>query len=239
VVVFLIFNSCNYYYAESSHQNTQVRVTNMPADSAANALILPYKAALDGEMNAVVATLSNEMRKGKPESALGNFICDVIVKQGTISTGRKIDFAVYNYGGIRQDVLSEGPVTKGKIFELLPFENFGALVTLDGNATMLLVQKIINEEGWPVSGNIKIVIKNNLPESVLINNEPLDLTKSYVVMMNDYMASGGDNSAFLVGQKVEVLGVTIRDLMLQYLSAETAAGRTISSKTDGRIVYAD
>lgn len=57
--------------------------------------------------------------------------------------------------------------------------------------------------------------------------------------MNDYMAGGGDNSAFLVGQKVEILGTTIRDMMLQYLADETAAGRKIYSKMDGRITYAE
>ena len=85
----------------------------------------------------------------------------------------------------------------------------------------------------------QIVIKNNLPEKILISGAPFDITKSYVVVMNDYMAGGGDNSAFLTGQKVDVLGVTIRAMMLDYLAAETAAGRKIYSKTEGRIVYAD
>ncbi|MBK9454679.1 MAG: 5'-nucleotidase C-terminal domain-containing protein [Bacteroidetes bacterium] len=237
--VFFITASCSYYYAESSHQASQVRVMEITPDSTANALILPYKSSLDGEMNAIVAEIGNEMRKSKPESALGNFICDVIVKQGELVTGNNIDFGVYNYGGIRQDVIAEGPITKGKIFELLPFENFGAIVTLDGPSTLLLIQKIIDEEGWPVSGELQIVVKNNLPEKILINGAPFDITKSYVVVMNDYMAGGGDNSAFLTGQKVDVLGVTIRAMMLNYLSAETAAGRKIYSKTEGRIVYAD
>ncbi len=239
VVLFFLLSSCSYYYAESSHQTTQVRVTDIPADSSTSAIIAPYKSALDGEMNAIVAELAVDMKKGKPESTLGNFICDVIVKQGEKVTGKKIDFGVYNYGGIRQDNLSAGPITKGKIFELLPFENFGAIVTLDGPSTLLLIQKIINEEGWPISSGLRIVVKNNLPETILINNEPFDQSKTYVVVMNDYMAGGGDNSAFLVGQKVEILGATIRDMMLQYLADETAAGRKVYSKMDGRITYAE
>lgn len=239
LIIFFFLTSCSYYYAESGHQTTQVRVTDISPDSTAGAIISPYKLALDGEMNAIVAELSTDMKKGKPESSLGNFVCDVIVKQGEKVTGKKIDFGVYNYGGIRQDNLSAGPITKGKIFELLPFENFTAIVYLDGPSTLLLIQKIINEEGWPISGNLRITVKNNLPESILINNEPFDQSKTYTIVMNDYMAGGGDNSAFLVGQKVEILGITIRDLMLQYLADETAAGRKIFSKTDGRLMYAD
>lgn len=208
-------------------------------DSATNAIIEPYKSAIDSEMNAVVAEIGNDMRKMKPESTLGNFICDVIVKQGEIVTGKKIDFGVYNYGGIRQDNLAAGPITKGKIFELLPFENFGAIVTLDGPSTLLLIQKIIDEEGWPLSSGIKIVVKNNKPEVILINNELFDITRSYVVVMNDYMAGGGDNSNFLVGQKIDVLGITIREMMLNYLAEETKAGNKIYSTITGRFVYAD
>lgn len=208
-------------------------------DSAIAVIIDPYRMAIEGEMNMVVAELAVDLRKGKPESPLGNFICDVIVAQGEIATGKQIDFGVYNYGGIRQDVLSAGPLTKGKVYELLPFENFGAIVTLDGPATLALVQKIIAEEGWPVSKGLKIVVKNNLPETVLINNVPLDTAKTYTVVMNDYMAGGGDNSTFLKGQQVDILGITIRDMMLDYLQAATYAGTKISAKNEGRIVYAD
>lgn len=208
-------------------------------DSSVTALIAPYKSALDGEMNAVVAELAMDLRKGKPESPLGNFICDAIVTQGEIVTGKKIDFGVYNYGGIRQDVLSAGPITRGKIFELLPFENFGAIVTLDGPSTKLLIEKIVAEEGWPISGGLKIVVKNNIPETILINDEAFDITKTYTVIMNDYMAGGGDNSPFLKGQQVEILSATVRNMMLDYLAAATLSGRKISAKIEGRIVYAD
>ncbi len=237
--VLLINASCSYQYAVSEQAATQVRVMEVAPDSATAAIISPYKSAIDGEMNTVIAELAVDLRKAKPESPLGNFICDAIVKQGEIVTGKKIDFGAYNYGGIRQDVLSAGPITKGKIYELLPFENFGAIVTLDGPATKLLIEKIIAEEGWPISGGLKIVVKNNIPETILINNAPFDITKTYTVIMNDYMAGGGDNSNFLQGQQVEILGATIRDMMLDYLAAETIAGRKISAKNEGRIVYAD
>jgi len=235
----LLSASCSYHYAASEKVATQVRVMEVAPDSATMAIISPYKSAIDGEMNSVVAELAVDMRKAKPESPLGNFICDAIVKQGEIVTGKKIDFGVYNYGGIRQDVLSAGPITKGKIYELLPFENFGAIVTLDGPSTKLLIEKIIAEEGWPVSGGVKITVKHNALETILINNMPFDINKTYTVIMNDYMAGGGDNSTFLNGQQVEILGATIRDMMLDYLAVETAAGRKISAKNEGRIVYAD
>lgn len=231
--------SCNYYYAEATYSTQQVRVLDLQPDSSALALIDPYKAALDSQMLAVVGEIGVDMKKGKPESTLGNFICDVIVQETETITGTDIDFGVYNYGGIRQDFLNKGPVTKGKIYEILPFENFGAIVTLDGAATYSLVEKIVAEGGWPVSSGLRIVVKNNLPVEVLINGSPLDPTRSYRIVMNDYMANGGDKTPFITPDKVQVMGVTIRDMMLHYLTGMLLQGKAATSALEGRITYAD
>ncbi|MBK8343496.1 MAG: hypothetical protein IPL12_09400 [Bacteroidetes bacterium] len=55
IVIFFLLSSCSYYYAESSHQTTQVRVTDIPADSPRAQLYHLINQRLDGEMNAIVA----------------------------------------------------------------------------------------------------------------------------------------------------------------------------------------
>ncbi|MBK7566531.1 MAG: 5'-nucleotidase C-terminal domain-containing protein [Bacteroidetes bacterium] len=235
----LSLSSCSYYYSDTGYEAKQLRVSeNAQSDSAVLSIIQPYKSALDGEMNLIVGEMGVELKRAKPESTLGNFICDVILKEGQLYADEQIDFAVYNYGGIRQEFINAGPITKGKIFELLPFENFGAIVTLDGNSTAKLIQKIIDEGGWPVSG-IKITVKNNVAENVLINNVPFDTNKNYTVIMNDYMANGGDKMDFLFGQKINILGITIRDMVLNYISRENGEGRKLYAKIEGRITYAE
>lgn len=211
--------------------------TGIP-DSSTLSIIAPYKTALDGEMNLIVGEMGVELRRSKPESTLGNFICDVILKEGRIITGQHIDFAVYNYGGIRQEIIDKGPITKGKVYELLPFENFGAIVTIDGAATEKLIQKIIDEGGWPVSG-INLMVKENKPVTIIIDGEPFDKLKNYTIIMNDYMANGGDKMDFLLGAKIEILGITIRDIVLNYIAKENSEGRKIYSQIDGRITYAE
>ena len=235
----LSLSSCSYYYSDTGYEAKQLRVSeNAQSDSAVLSIIQPYKSALDGEMNLIVGEMGVELKRAKPESTLGNFICDVILKEGQLYADEQIDFEVYNYGGIRQEFINAGPITKGKIFELLPFENFGAIVTLDGNSTAKLIQKIIDEGGWPVSG-IKITVKNNVAENVLINNVPFDTNKNYTVIMNDYMANGGDKMDFLFGQKINILGITIRDMVLNYISRENGEGRKLYAKIEGRITYAE
>lgn len=235
---FLFLPACAYYY-QPTYQTQQLRVlSDESPDSSIAEIISPYKSALDAEMNEVIGDFENDMSRGRPESSLGNFICDMLLSEGEKVYGQPIDFSVYNYGGIRLDQVNAGPVTRGKIFELLPFENFAVVVNLDGPATRQLIQKVISENGWPVGG-IRITVKNNLPGQVLIKNMPFDSTRNYKVIMNDYMANGGDNLFFLEGKKIEFLGITIRDLALQYIQNEYRAGRKIISTVDGRITYAE
>lgn len=234
-----LWSACTTYYANTAVTPTQVRVYDIGPDSAVQAIIAPYKASLDAEMQSVVGEIGVDMRRAKPESTLGNFICDVVESEAERITGTAIDFGVYNYGGIRQEYLNKGPVTKGKIYELLPFENFGAIVTLDGPSTHALITKIVEEGGWPVSAGLKIVVRNHVPDSIYIDGAPFDSTRTYRVVMNDYMANGGDRMPFIKKEQVTVMGVTIRDMMLHYLSALQAQGKAATAQIEGRIVYAD
>lgn len=235
----LLAQACSYIYTDDTYTTQQVRVTGINPDSAAQALIAPYKNTLDAEMNAVVGEIAVDMRREKPESTLGNFICDVVVEQSQKVYQPAIDFGVYNYGGIRQEFLNKGPVTKGKIYELLPFENFGAVVELDGAGTWALAQKIVDEGGWPVSSGIKIVVRQNKVAEVYIQGLPLDSTKTYHVVMNDYMANGGDKMPFIKQENIRVLGVTIRDMMLTHLQELSVNGKQATAAKEGRIVYVD
>lgn len=233
------WSACVVHYGGASVTHDQIRVHALSPDSTVQAIIAPYKSALDAEMQTVVGQIAVDMRKGKPESTLGNFICDVLEQEAEQISGTPIDFSIYNYGGIRQEYLNNGPVTKGKIYELLPFENYGAIVTLDGPSTIMLVTKIAEEGGWPVSAGLKVVVRNNKPDSIFIGGEPLDINRSYRVAMNDYMANGGDRMPFIQKDQITVVGVTIRDMMLHYLGVLQLQGEAATAEIEGRIVYAN
>lgn len=230
--------SCNHYqFSNYQAENSKV-ADSQTIDSSLYKIIKPYKDELSKKMDVIIGSLQTDLSKAKPESSLGNFICDALLVSSSDLFSTKIDFVVYNYGGIRLSSLSAGPITKGKIFELLPFENFATMVTLDGNTTIQLIQKICDEGGWPVSG-ISFIIKNGKPESILINNQPIQLDKTYHILMNDYMANGGDHLDFLPGNKIEFSGKTIRDVILQYIEKQNSSGIAIQSFTDNRIKYAE
>lgn len=72
------------------------------------------------------------MEKGGPESLLSNLVADVLKGAATQVLGKPADMGLMNMGGLR-NILSEGEITCGNIYEILPFENSLCVVTLKGS----------------------------------------------------------------------------------------------------------
>jgi 2',3'-cyclic-nucleotide 2'-phosphodiesterase (5'-nucleotidase family) len=69
----------------------------------------------------------------------------------------------------------------------------------------------------------------------LTDGTPLDPAKTYKVVTNNFMATGGDNyAAFKTGTQVFDTNILIRDAIVNYIKAENAAGRPIAPVIDGR-----
>jgi 2',3'-cyclic-nucleotide 2'-phosphodiesterase (5'-nucleotidase family) len=131
------------------------------------------------------------------------------------------------------------------MYELLPFENALIEIELTG-AQVLRVLQIALENREPQSG-ARIRYKMNeetkkaeIVSAVLIGpdgrDKPIDPAAKYRVITIDYLLSvAGGKFALLQESKVQKpLGLTIRDAMIDYIRSETAAGRTIKAKFDGR-----
>jgi len=205
------------------------------ADPEIQAMIAPYKAELDAEMNEVIGETSAEMRKSKPEGALGNWMSDLLYEEINEHLGEEIDFATVNYGGIRIPAIPQGDITKGKIFELMPFDNMVTVLYLDAETLRLFFDKVASEDGIPISKQVKLEIKDGKVHNLTIKGEPIQEDKIYKVGVSDYVANGGDDCDFFVNKKREDLGVFLRDLIIEHVEEETADGKKINAATDGRI----
>ncbi len=238
VSLLLLFGSCKVNHLV----DTDTRFYRMneraviETDSSVEALIAPYKAQLDAEMNTQIGTVGQEMTKGQPESTLGNWFADLLHEQTEFSTGKKIDFAVVNQGGIRIGSIPAGPINKGKIFELMPFDNMVVLVEIDGRTMEKFFHLMAENGGWPISKSVHYKIENKQAKFIYINDQPLDYRKNYTVSMSDYIANGGSDCEFLVDKPQEPLGIFLRDLILEYIEAKTAKGVMLGAKMDGRVV---
>ncbi|MFN7119282.1 MAG: 5'-nucleotidase C-terminal domain-containing protein [Saprospiraceae bacterium] len=206
-----------------------------PADAATEAFIAPYKAKLDAEMNEVLGTAARTLEKAKPESPLGNWMADLFYEQISIYNKGEIDFASMNYGGIRIPTLQAGEVTRGKIFELMPFDNMLVVVHADAATVRAFVDKIAKDGGIPVSKQLRFNIKSGKAENITINGQPLQEDKIYKIGVSDYVANGGDDCTFFVGKKRDELGVLMRDAIIDYVKKQTAQGKQLNAQVDGRI----
>lgn len=207
------------------------------AGSAANTtndLISPYRSQLEAEMNEVVGTTTKVMEKGSPESLLGNWMSDVLAEQTAKVTGKPVDFAVVNYGGIRIPSMPKGEITKGKIFELMPFDNLQVVVLLDATTVQQFADHMAQKGGWPISEGLRFVIQDEKAVDVTVGGKALDPNKTYRVSVSDYVANGGSACAFLKGKPVEETGEYVRDLIIANAKATTAKGLPLDATLDQR-----
>ncbi len=220
IVAFLL-TACTVQYSLESHTETSLDV-KAESDSAISAIVAPYKAGIDSVMNEVLCVSEMEMKKGKPESLLGNFVCDLCLERFSDIA----DICVMNTGGLRS-TLPKGEITRRDIFKLMPFENELVVLDLDEKDYLEMLQYIAKRGGEPFSG-----IKITMDENGNIISQSFDFSKGKVrVLTSDYLANGGDKMSFFQGKEQKLVGEKLRDAILNYCIAKD----TISSKLDNRL----
>jgi 2',3'-cyclic-nucleotide 2'-phosphodiesterase (5'-nucleotidase family) len=215
-----------------------------PLDS----VIAPYRSRLDSTMNITVGytdmafvKASEFVKQGYPESPLGNLMADLVY----VETNRKrkeageqpIDISLFNVGGIRAS-LPEGAVSRGNIFELMPFDNQVVVVELTGTGMKELLTYLVMKGGQPVSG-LRFAIKNKSAVDVRINGKPFnpDSDRTYLIATSDYLTGGGDDMTFLKNTPEMGKYGLLRDMILSYFLRMNSENRKIHNETDGRIYY--
>ncbi len=231
----LLLSSCTKHFVATQYRFEQKKITaDSPKDERLWEQIIPYKDSLDKEMNVMLGVSDTILTKSLPESDLGNFICDLILKKSKDYFQQHIDFTFLNNGGIRLPNLPKGNITLGKMIELMPFENRVVLMTLSGKTVDTLFNYMASKGGWQVSG-ARYKIKNGKAFEVEIGGVSLDLNKNYVVAVSDYLAQGGDNCMMLKGIAYEDSKKPLRDALVEGLKEMTERGEYIKSVIDGRV----
>lgn len=210
--------------------------STLASDSMIAAEIAPYKVQFSKIMDEVLGVSEQVMMRDNPEGVLGNFTADVTLKKAReyCKDTCTVDICVLNNGGLRNP-LPKGSITKGNVFQLMPFENEIVIMKLNGSDVKELLDFIANKGGMPVAG-IRMKIKNNMASDVIIGEKPFDISKSYAVVTSDYLANGGDNMTFFANAISKIkTGRLLRNAIIEYLQEEFKNGNTIQAKKDGRI----
>lgn len=235
--------SCKTNFVSSSYNTQNITISEETAstDSSIVKLISPYKIILEKDMNKVIAKSEEALVKNKPESNLTNFLADMlleeaqkIVKDDNLNAKPAVSF--FNYGGIRS-ALPEGEITVGNIFELMPFDNTLVMLELKGEQLQEFLNYIAYKKGGSVGG-VKMTIKDNKAENILIAGKKIDVNAGYWIVTNDYVAGGGDGLKVL-RNRVNYVNTNqkIRDLIISHMETKYMNGAPIKVKTDGRISY--
>ena len=199
-------------------------------------ILKPYKEKVDAMMYEVIGTSAMKMDKGAPESLLSDLVAGVLQQAATQVLGKPADMGLVNMGGLR-NILPEGDITVGDVFEILPFENSLCVLTMKGTDLRRLCEAIASLHGEGVSGIRLEITKDGKLLNAFIAGKPLKDDQLYTVATIDYLADGnGRMDAFLQAEKrVCPEDATLRGLFLDYVRKQTAEGKVITSKLDGRI----
>ncbi|MBB2958557.1 bifunctional metallophosphatase/5'-nucleotidase [Pseudoclavibacter helvolus] len=174
------------------------------------------------------------------ESSLGGIVSQSML-ESVASTGRDVDAAIMNPGGLRADLLdNDGQITYKEAATVLPFANNLSVVSLKG-----VDLKNVLEEQWQLtasgavpsrpylqlglSDNFSYIFDSSRPRmerivGLSINDEPVKPDETYNIVMPTFLAAGGDNFHSLnnnVG--VQDTGLIDLDAFVSWIRSETAA----------------
>ncbi len=250
LVLIIISGLLNTFFISCKKNNIQITKIkgkqleinqNLDSDSTFVHFIQSYKNSLQTEINKILCynprTLKRE--EGDLESSLGNMYADISFQKADSifyqKTGKRIDFALFNYGGIRT-AIPKGDITVKNIFELMPFKNKLVVVQLSGEQVQSLFNYLENrKEAHPIS-HLRLKMKANKLIDISINNQPFDASKNYYVVTHDYLQHGGDNMSFFKDPlSLFNTEYKVRDAIIDHLNSLD----TCRASLDGRFIKTD
>ncbi len=211
-----------------------VLADSIPDDPGVEALVAPFRSRMGEGVTEVIGEAAGAMTKAWPEGTLGNFAADAILHAARARVQGPVQMALANNGGLRVPV-PQGPITVGKMFELMPFENMVSVVTLTGEQVEELARHIARRGGEPIAGftlRIEVEGERRVAREVRIGGEAPDPRGLYRLATSDYIANGGDEFEVLTrAVEREDLPLLVRDAFIAYVRER---GR-IEPRLEGRI----
>lgn len=225
---------------------------SIPEDPEIKAKLEPYAKIVHEAENVVVGETQTTLNFEDcvyGECTLGDLLVDAFVEHAKAYTKSDGNHLAFIQRGNMKCRISEGKITMGGIFELLPFNDKIQTFELKGMYVMEALERSVSD-AWaydPFKGpwllqvsGLKVTYNVTLPEgsrvtSVTIGEKEtlLDAGKYYQVTAPAYLANGGDGfSMFKDNRKnLQVIG---RDeqVVTEYIKKHTP----LNIHTDGRIV---
>ena len=176
-----------------------------------------------------------------------------LVVDGQLAEARKLgvnaDFAMTNTGGVRADLVVEPDrtITWGAAQAVQPFGNILRVVEMTGQQVIDALNQQYDEDQkyYLQIAGLKYYYTDsddpNQPYRVVAaydeNGQPLDMNKTYRVVINDFLAGGGDGfTAFKGTNQIAVIGADT-EVFMSYIADQTNAGNLIKAPVTDRKNY--
>ncbi len=205
-------------------------------DAAVSKLVAAAEAKVGPVIHRIIgraATDISSVQNSAGESALGNLIADA----QRLAFGA--DFSFTNPGGIRSDI-HEGPATWGQLYTVQPFSNYLVKMKLTGRQIYdLLNQQWLNQphprmlqvSGLTYTWDEMRPACNRVVE-IRRNGRLIKPASVYTVVVNSFLAGGGDNFKVLTAGTDRITGAVDLDALIAYI---WKLPQPFSAQIEGRI----
>jgi 2',3'-cyclic-nucleotide 2'-phosphodiesterase (5'-nucleotidase family) len=192
---------------------------------AIESMIAPYRAQMDGTLKVQIGEAKGNFKRygtKDTESTLNNLIADATLWSAR-RTNPKVDFAVMSSGTPRNHIMA-GTIKVEDVFYALPFDNKIDIVEVSGKQAleMLTIQRRPTDNKRHAISNVTYTLLKNFGpiKDVVIGGVPIDLSRKYIVAVNDYMAEGSSGFTMLPGNPRTQTGVLQRDALIDYIKTQ-------------------
>lgn len=213
----------------------------------------PTVASMIAALNKPIETLKKTVMATTPfaltrdggnagNSILGNIICDAMLA-ATEKTGAKL--AIMNNGGIRANI-DQGPITFDEVIQTSPFGNTLVVIDLTGSELLAALEHAAGRSGEDGRGvgihvskwtKVKYDVSKPVGKRVVsasINGDAVEAAKTYRIVTNSFVASGGDGFASIKdarGYRLDT-GMLDRDALVDYLKVFKGDDPTVNARIE-------
>jgi 5'-nucleotidase len=234
----LEFDPATHRLVSQDAHNIVVGNGERGADAAERALVGRYAAAVAPIANRIVGRLTAPAPSAQDdsESPAADLIADSMLAATRAPDMGGAQLALVNASGVRVS-LPAGDIKYADAFQMMPFGNNLVVMTLSGSQLKAVLEQQYGG-GLPPAGQRPHALAGSAgftyavdmakpPESrvsdIRLNGKPLDPTARYRVVVNNYLASGGDAlTGFTSGTDITDKGMVDLDALVAWI----AGGRT-------------
>jgi 2',3'-cyclic-nucleotide 2'-phosphodiesterase (5'-nucleotidase family) len=199
-----------------------------PADPEALGILSRYKSDLAPLMARLVGYNDTALTT-KPEVA--GWMCKVLYDYLLRVQGKPF-IVTQNDGGIRSGgiPLPAGNITMEYMYGLMPFDNSIVIMEVTGKELIAIIDRPREELSSALDYYGLQQEKGHY--RLIYDNSPIDPKKTYNLMCNDFMYTGGDHFDFSAGKNVRYLGISLRDALIEEIQFRFGKEQSLLPKTE-------